>query len=377
MKLNVGRPVTGDELVGRTKEVKLMLDTLKAGQSVALIAPRRFGKTSLMLEVLKQLQNEGYYTGNIDIFTIPDVGQLSFEITKQVLKNRKLDEAFHKFRNNLAEILQNIKFRNEIQDAEFILSFGKPERDEWEQLKNSLNFIESFSKKHNKENCFAFDEFGDINKLDGQDIVKLFRAVVQKHESSVYIFTGSYESVMDQLFVTDKSPFYRMVRIIEPGFLSDDVIKDFIIDKFNLLEIPLVEDHIKEVVKITHGHPYYTRLFIQEYFFQYRDLGTNPDIENVVEEMLITEKNYIEKLWDEISSKKELRLIILKIITSGGRPYTNIDNRAVNVSRAINELRGKGLIISDGYTYQLTDPLLEFYLRRNVLKQGPEKWILP
>lgn len=375
MKLNVGRPVTGDELVGRKKEVKLILDTLKAGQSVALIAPRRFGKTSIMLEVLQQLHNDGYYTGNIDIFTIPDVSQLSFEITKQVLKNRKLDEAFHKFRNNLAEILQNIKFRNEIQDAEFILSFGKPDRNEWEQLKNSLNFIESFSKKHNKENCFAFDEFGDINKLNGQDIVKLFRAVIQNHEKTVYIFTGSYESVMDQLFVTDKSPFYRMVRIIEPGLLKDDVVKNFIIDKFNFLNIPLVENHIKVAMGIVHGHPYYARLFIQEYFFQYRDLVNNPNVERVVEEMLITEKNYIEKLWDDISSKKELRFTILKIITSGGRPYTNIENKGVNISRAINELKGKGLITSEGNTYQLTDPLLEFYLKRNVLKLEPDKWI--
>ena len=368
MKLNVGKPVTGDELVGRDKEISLILKTLKAGQSVALIAPRRFGKTSILLEVLQHLKKDGFYTGNIDIFTIPDISQLSFEVTSQVLKNRKLDEAFYKFRSNLVEILQNIKFRNEIQDAEFILSFGKPDKNEWEQLKNSLDYIDSFSGKHKKEYCFAFDEFGDINKLDGEDIVKLFRSVIQNQKNAVYIFTGSYESVMDRLFVSDKSPFYRMVRIVEPGFLQADVSKAFIEKKFKTLEIPVINDHISKIVIFTKGHPYYIRLFIQEYFFQYKDLQREPEILSVLEDMLITEKNYIEKLWDEISSKKELRYVILKMISSGGKPYTKREKNSFNISRAINELKGKGLISSDGNAYIMTDPLLEFYLKRNVLK---------
>ena len=121
MNLNVGRPVTGAELVGRAKEIKEILQTLKAGQSVVLIAPRRFGKTSIMMEVLNRLRKDNYYTGGIDIFTIPNLEQLAFEITSQVLKNRKLDESLNKLKNNIGEILTNIKFRNEIQDAEVLI----------------------------------------------------------------------------------------------------------------------------------------------------------------------------------------------------------------------------------------------------------------
>lgn len=74
-----------------------------------------------MMEIQNRLSEEKYYTGNIDLFTIPDLGQLSYEITGQVLKNRKFEESFIKLKNNLGEILTNIKFREEIQDAEFIL----------------------------------------------------------------------------------------------------------------------------------------------------------------------------------------------------------------------------------------------------------------
>ncbi|MCE5348288.1 MAG: hypothetical protein LLG13_18635 [Bacteroidales bacterium] len=155
---------------------------------------------------------------------ISDTNQLSFEIASQVLKNRKLDESLNKLKNNLGEILTNIRFRNEIQDAEFILSFGKPEKDPWQQLKSSVGFIESFAAKHKKKICFAFDEFGDIEKLDGVEIIKLFRGLIQHQKQTVYIFTGSYESVMNKLFVAGKSPFYRMVKIIQPGFIESQYL---------------------------------------------------------------------------------------------------------------------------------------------------------
>ena len=56
-----GRPVTGAELVGRETEINEIIRTLNAGQSVVLIAPRRFGKTSVMLEVLDRLDNAGFW----------------------------------------------------------------------------------------------------------------------------------------------------------------------------------------------------------------------------------------------------------------------------------------------------------------------------
>lgn len=367
MDLNVGKPVTGDELIGREKEIKEIIQTLKSGQSVALIAPRRFGKTSIMMEVINRLIKENYYSGSIDIFTIPDIGQLAYEITGQVLKNRKMDEAFTKLKNNLGEILTNIKFREEIQDAEFILSFGKPQKEPWEQLKSALKFIESYSLKYKKKICFAFDEFGDIEKLDGTEIIKLFRGIIQQQKQSVYIFSGSYESVMNKLFVTSKSPFYRMVKIIEPGFIEKEYLLEFIESKFRELGILWIPDHIRLGVEFTKGHPYYVRLFIQEYYFQFLQDQKPPDSETIFTNMMLSENSFLEKLWDEISHKKETRLVILKIIETG-KPYTGIEDKGINISRAINDLLGKGIIFSDKTGYFLSDPLLRRFIKERILK---------
>jgi hypothetical protein len=367
MDLNVGKPVTGEELIGREEEINEIIQTIKAGQSVALIAPRRFGKTSIMMEVMNRLNREKYFTGSIDIFTVPDIEQLAFEITYQVLKNRKLDEALNKLKRNLGEILTNIKFRKEIEGAEFILGFGKPQNDPWEQLSSSVRFIETFALKYNKKICFAFDEFGDIEKLDGIEIIKLFRGIIQNQKQSVYIFSGSYESVMNKIFVTSKSPFYRMVKIVEPGFVKKEDLIKFTEKKFRKLNIPYDIDNLSRGVELTKGHPYYIRLFIQEYYFQYLQEGKLIDPEVIFNKMMLSENNYLEKLWDEISKKKETRVVMIKIIETG-KPYTEIDNKGVNISRAINELLGKGIIFSDKSGYIVSDPLFERFVKERVLK---------
>jgi hypothetical protein len=367
MDLNVGKPVTGEELIGREEEINEIIQTIKAGQSVALIAPRRFGKTSIMMEVMNRLNREKFFTGSIDIFTVPDIEQLAFEITSQVLKNRKLDEALNKLKRNLGEILTNIKFRKEIEGAEFILGFGKPQNDPWEQLRSSLRFIETFALKYNKKICFAFDEFGDIEKLDGTEIIKLFRGIIQNQKQSVYIFSGSFESVMNKIFVTSKSPFYRMVKIVEPGFVKKEDLIKFTEKIFRKLNIPYNIDNLSRGVELTKGHPYYIRLFIQEYYFQYLQDGKLSDPEVIFNKMMLSENNYLEKLWDEISKKKETRVVMIKIIETG-KPYTEIDNKGVNISRAINELLGKGIIFSDKSGYVVSDPLFERFIKERVLK---------
>lgn len=319
------------------------------------------------MEVLNRLRSEQYFSGNIDIFTIPDIGQLAYEITGQVLKNRKLDEALNKLKHNLGEILSNIKFRKEIEDAEFILSFGKPQKDPWEQLRSSVRYIDSFASKYKKKICFAFDEFGDIEKLDGKEIIKLVRGIIQNQKQSVYIFSGSYESVMNRLFVTSRSPFYRMVKIIQPGFIEADDLSKFVQTKFKDLKISFDPDNIRKGVEFTKGHPYYIRLFIQEYFFQYLQDKKPFDVEIIFKNMMLSENNFLEKLWDEISIKKETRFVIIKIVETG-KPYTRIENKGINISRAINELLGKGIIFSEKSGYLLSDPLLERFIKERILK---------
>lgn len=66
--MQVGKPVTGKESIGRQKEALAIIQYLAMGHSVVLIAPRRFGKTSSTLKVIRQLKQANNYTAFLDVF---------------------------------------------------------------------------------------------------------------------------------------------------------------------------------------------------------------------------------------------------------------------------------------------------------------------
>ena len=164
-RFQVGKPVTGKDFIGREEELKLMLQLLIQGQSIVLIAPRRFGKTSLVNEVLRRLDNKGFYSMYVDLFSNPTMDGLASDITQEVLSNKKLDRAFINFTKNIKELVKNIELRHEIDQHEFILGFNERNKNPNELLAESIDFIESFARKNKKHMVAAFDEFGDLGEF--------------------------------------------------------------------------------------------------------------------------------------------------------------------------------------------------------------------
>ena len=51
MRNVIGQAVVGDDLYGRDYELARLRETLAQGEHILMLAPRRVGKTSLMLEL--------------------------------------------------------------------------------------------------------------------------------------------------------------------------------------------------------------------------------------------------------------------------------------------------------------------------------------
>ena len=366
--IQVGKPVTGSNLIGRDKDLSLIKELLVAGQSVVLIAPRRMGKTSVLTELLLQLKEEGFFTVSTDVFASPDILSLSKRITESVLANRKLDTVFRTALTSFAEAFKNINFRTEVEDFSFILDYNQKGKPAMELLEHSIDFIETYAKKHNQKSIAAFDEFGDIKKLDGKEIVKLFRAKIQHQQNTAYLFTGSYESVMNELFVSKNAPFFRMARIINLENIASEYFMPYLIETVQKEGLPIETLRLNEILDFTKGHPYYTQLYLQEMMIQLKLYPENKILshQEMIERLLLIEKNYLEKYWEELSSSKELRQICLAVTVSPAAIYTRLSKTNVNIARGLTKLKGKGVINAQG---QISDPLFKKWLKVNIIRE--------
>lgn len=367
-KIKLSEPASGKDFVGRINELSHLKELINSGQSTVIIAPRRFGKTSLILKTLSTINSKDYYKVYIDIFKIANKRTLSENIVEQVLTNNKLNKAFKNVKHNATSLLKNIQLKSVVNDFEFILGFSDRSTDDWELLAKSLDFIDSFARKHKKQMICIFDEFGDVPKLDGKQIVKLFRSQLQTHKNTTYIFSGSYESVMNNIFTSRKSPFYQFARIIKIGYLEIKLLKKYFLQILSKEKIVLDQKYISSVLNFTKGHPYYSRLALQQIILSSRLYGMVPTISELIKDLLSIELPYLEKVWGEVSSSKEEVEILLAITEKSTGLYERLKHQELNIARAAKSLVGKGLVIKQGIgIYILSDPLFELWLKKEIL----------
>ncbi|NQU87232.1 MAG: ATP-binding protein [Mariniphaga sp.] len=364
-------PDLGENFIGRKNEISFFIEQFRLGQNVVLTAPRRFGKTSIIFEIFERLKSRNFFTAYIDVFTITSINQFAAEIVEAVLDNINLATEFREFVNNTSEINKYPELKKVIDEFDFLLQFGEKSIDNYKLLGNCIDFIEQFSVRYKKRLLFVFDEFGDYKKLDDGKLTKLFKSKFSKHLNTSYLFSGSYESVMLSLFEGIKTPFNRLARKIELKEIDKRVLNQFYKKQFEHHHINVTESFIIKVLDFTNGHPYYSQLALQEMIVYHLINERLPGFNELLQKMIYSEKDYLEKTWEDIATSKQLIKTVLAITNGKAGVYSSLRNSNVNIYRSLKTLTGNGtLLVNSNKSFRLSDPLLNLWIKQNVHKQS-------
>lgn len=364
-----GVPVRGRDFIGREKEVREIIELAQGHQSVILTAPRKYGKTSILLEVLDRLKERGFLTGRVDIFQTSSRRELAEAITEEVLKNRNapFKNTIKAVKTSLTEALKRIEIKQVVKDFEFVLSFADSKVDEDYLLDTALDFPQEFAKKRKKHLVFAFDEFGDLSKMNGGSLIKKMRAKFQLQEDVTYLFTGSQESIMEQLFASRSQAFFRFGRILPVGELPEGALRKYVLETFRRLGFSITEEVVNKIVSKTNAHPYYSQLLSQLIYFSLKGEKKcikEKDVEDNFIRAIFAEKSYFDQLWSELMESRHLLTVLKAIVLEEKSPYKIEQLSTHNLYRSLLVLENKGLVkkISRG-KYIVRDPLLKGYIR--------------
>src|ERR1700733_10529301 len=82
-----GRIVYGDRLVGREADVALLVERLRQGNNQGIVGQRRIGKTSLLVEVTRQLRQTRYPDPIVwlDVSTFSSDAEMFKEVLDEVV----------------------------------------------------------------------------------------------------------------------------------------------------------------------------------------------------------------------------------------------------------------------------------------------------
>src|SRR5688572_29987254 len=206
-----GAPVEGDSFCDRRDELTALTGRMRSGVHAFVLSPRRYGKTSLLLEALRRFRRQGGRGGyaNLLLCTTPD------EVAATVLNAvvREVLRPAGRARQNLEEVLRALRVSPTVKmapDGGVSLSFDPSVgAARWtEVLDDAAGLLEETAGRH--RTALVLDEFQQIAEVGDKGMGGAFKAVADDVRHASLVFSGSHLSVMERLTVGRGAPLLGM-----------------------------------------------------------------------------------------------------------------------------------------------------------------------
>lgn len=357
----------------RAKETEMLTTWLTNGNNVALMSPRRIGKTDLLRHCFSQdAIIEKYHCIIIDIYPTSSMREFVNVFGKAILdevrtKGRKIWESF-------LQILSSI--RSEI-------SFDINGQPVWglglSEIKNpsiTLDEIFQYLNSADRPCLIAIDEFQQITKYKSSpNIEASLRTYIQRCPNASFVFSGSHRHLMNEMFVSPSRPFYQSVILMNLPPISVDAYRPFASNLFEQygkhLDVMVVDDLFDRFDSIT---AYIQRAMNMLFILTPKGGICNVDmIEPALTDILNYSSDTYEALLYQMPEKQ--RAVFLAIASEGkaknilGGKFIHKYNLPTpsSVRSAVNILLDKDFITMERGEYMVYDRFFELWLKRNGL----------
>ena len=357
-----GAIVKPPHFADRKQEFRDMTSDLASGQHIIMYSPRRYGKTSLILKVLKNMEQD-YLTAYIDLFEITSKQKFVEKYVNGVVPKGKIEEVAETVKKYLPGILPKITLGENIS-----IEFEAPKIEK--TIDEILDLPQKIANKKRKRMIVVFDEFQEIKRLGTEDMENIMRSKFQHHDMVSYVFLGSKRHLFDEIFKDRNRPFFKFGKQMVLDKLPKDEFHTYIKDGFNATGKKIDDVHINKILSITNCHPYYTQQLAHE-IWNLSNLTVNEkDIENSIENVLRDQSYAYELIWDSLGNYS--RSLLLGIAIENNNIYSmpfitkyNL-NSATNVQKALQTLKKKELIEIKEEKHYIEDIFFEQWLKKRM-----------
>ena len=353
----------------REKETQLLTSLLMNGNSIALMSPRRMGKTGLILHCFNQPTiKQSHYTFLVDIYSTKSLKEFVYEMGKAVLDTLKPHgkKALDLFLSFVTSLRAGVTY-DQWGSASWGLELGDINTPQ-----ATLDEIFHYLNAADKPCIVAIDEFQAITKYPEQNIEAVLRTYIQHCNNASFIFAGSQRTMMGQMFSSPARPFYQSVVSQTIDVISIDKYVAFIQHHFNLAERHITDETIHEFYKMFDGVTWYVQQMANLLFMltPKGETCTAETIPAAIDILLNSNETTYNTLLFQLNEKpKQLLTALCKEGT--GRQLTSAAfvkhhrlNSASSVQSSLKVLLEKELVTQEGDAYSPYDKLFALWMNR-------------
>ncbi len=355
----------------RYDEQKALTSAVVNGRNVVLISPRRMGKTSLVYVSLHDSPelSEGYISFFFDILQTNSLAEFAFLLGRTVFEtlSRRWQSRLKGFIAALKSIKGSFGFDAMSGTPTFNLQLGDLKHPEY-----TLDEIFGYIEQCGKPVIMVIDEFQQITRYPEKNTEALLRSHMQRLSNVSFVFAGSEQTILQQMFLSAKRPFYNSTEIMHLSPIPEDVYVDFAQAMFASRGRKIDAEPIRRTFRLFEGNTFYMQRTMNGAFADTAEGETCGEeiVNRAIKGMLAANEVVYQEVLSNISVSQKMTLYaiaqerIVSSPTSGEfiRKYSLPSASAVQ--SALLKLTKSGLISKTGKSYTLTDPLFALYIRR-------------
>lgn len=367
-----GSKVTGGAFYDRVEIQKSIMNVIDGRNNAVLYGPRRYGKSSLMAEVVERLRERGELCVCLNLMDVASLGDFILSFSRAVYRAAA---------PKAAALRQVAGFFRRLRPVFGFDENGSPELSfqvaAWkmgvEELREALALPQKLCPK-GRSMVVVLDEFQEVASLGlGAKFEQIMRSVIENQPSVSYVFLGSKGHLLKRMFLTPAKPFYRSAQTFALELPPADESAAFLVSRFKSVSVRLSPALAADMVARAEDVPYYLQALGSWVFRMVSERSGREvcaaDVDAGFELMYAAERELFENVFRSLPESQ--RLVARAVAREPVAQFTD-DYRArhslpssstVNtaVRRLVNDSRMDRL---DG-VHRLVDPLFAHHLRQS------------
>jgi len=365
-----GETVSGENFCNRTQEIKELVADIKNCQNVIIFSPRRYGKTSLIKQVLQKVKAKGVLTFYIDLY--PAINKRKFIELYAGAISSGLPGGVRQVVKKIKEYLPRIipKVVMEEQSVHFEFEFDHTSNIS-PHIDDLFVAVKKVADQKKKTAVVVFDEFQEIANFDDDEIERKMRSVFQNHRNVSYIFMGSKTHLMRDIFNNPNRPFYKSGKHFPLDKIDPKELSLFAKKKFSDQAIDIGHNELNSILNNTECHPYYFQMLCHVLLELCMDsrMITEADIDEALNILISRESSVYVAIWEELTIKQKNLMVALAKeeypeVFSNKFLETYSLGSSSSIQKALKKLLKKELVQQENGSYIIYDLFFKKWIRR-------------
>lgn len=367
----VGRYISPDYFCDRKNETAFLIKQIENGRNVALISPRRMGKTGLIHHTFNQEElNKQFYTFFVDIYATTSLSEFVYLLGKAIYEELKPKGKVwtERFFQIITSLRMGFKLDAMSGEPSFDISLGDIQTPQ-----TTLDEIFAYLEAADKPCIVAIDEFQQISNYEEKNVEALLRTKIQQCKQTLFVFAGSKGHLMSNMFNSSSKPFYQSAICMGLEPIPMDAYSEFATHLFEIRGKHVSQDLITKVYQMFNGCTWFVQMLMNELFALtgHDELCDIDKLQLAEQNVIMAQESSYKDLLAHLAPKQKLILQaiaregIAKNVTSSAfiKKY-NLPS-ASSVQSAIKGLLKNDIITQEEDSYRIYDYFFANWLAKD------------